>query len=81
MRFLEVLMSTEEFLTVVRDELGLAVTAEDMNQKFHDLTGWDSIYLLWLIVLIEKHTGRKINAIDVLEASDLHHVYELAAVR
>ncbi|WP_328917006.1 MULTISPECIES: phosphopantetheine-binding protein [unclassified Streptomyces] len=70
--------SIDEFATLVRDELGLAVTAEELGTSFDDLPGWDSLHLLWLLTVLERTTGRRVPLSDVLEAASLQGVYELA---
>ncbi len=69
--------SVDEFVLVVRDELGLPVSPEDAEVGFDELPGWDSIHLLWLLTILERRTGRSISLPDMLEASNLKHLYTL----
>jgi acyl carrier protein len=71
--------SAGEFVGLVRDELGLPVTEDDLSRELHELPGWDSMHLLWLVTIIERETGRQISVVDLLEAPNLAFVYRLAA--
>jgi acyl carrier protein len=71
----------DDFVELVRDELGLAVTTETVGQTFDQLEGWDSVQLLALLTALERETGRRISLPDVLEAPSLEHVYTLAVAR
>lgn len=70
--------SIGDFVTLVRDELGLPITAEDAGRGLDEIPGWDSMHLLWLVTILEQKTGRSISVIDVLEAPNLEYIYELA---
>jgi acyl carrier protein len=70
--------SLEEFVSLVRDEVGLPVTVADAGVTLDDLPGWDSVHLLTLLVAVERATGRPLPMPDVLEAPSLHHIYALA---
>ncbi|MBT2505640.1 acyl carrier protein [Streptomyces sp. ISL-98] len=69
----------EDFIALVRDELGVPVAVEDAGRALHDLPGWDSLHLLRLVTVLEARTGRSINVIDLLEAPSLEFIYGLAA--
>lgn len=66
-----------DFVDLVRDELGLPVTVEDAELGFDELSGWDSMLLLWLVAILERSTGRRITVPDVLEAENLKSIYAL----
>ena len=68
----------DEFLQLVRDGLGLPVTAEDAERGLDEIPGWDSVHLLWLLTSLEKRTGRSISMPEVLEASSLGQIYAVA---
>jgi acyl carrier protein len=70
----------EEFIALIREEVGLPVTAADADRALHDLHGWDSIHLLWLVTVLEERTGRSVSLIDLLEAPSLASIYDLVAV-
>jgi acyl carrier protein len=68
----------DDFLTIVRDELGLPVEADDAARSLDQIPGWDSMHLLWLCTALERETGRTISLPDVLRAPSLAGIYELA---
>jgi acyl carrier protein len=77
---MEGIMNTiNDFMALIRDELGLPVTAEDATREFDMISGWDSTYMLWLVAILEQKTGRRITVIDILEAPNLEHVFDLVA--
>jgi acyl carrier protein len=69
--------SIADFLAVIRDELGLPVTVEDAELRFDEISGWDSMFLLWLVSILERKTGRRVTVPDVLEAENLKSIYML----
>lgn len=71
--------SIDDFLELVRDQIGLPVTAEDAARGLDEIPGWDSVHLLWLLTALEQRTGHAVSMPDVLEASSLEQIY-LAAV-
>jgi acyl carrier protein len=73
--------SIEEFVALVRDELGLPLTASDAGRSFDELPGWDSIHLLTLATALERTTGRRLSLPDVLQTSSLESLYTLAVNR
>ncbi|MEV0641219.1 acyl carrier protein [Streptomyces sp. NPDC050619] len=70
--------TVDEFVTLVCDEVGLLVTAEDLDSGLDQVAGWDSVHLLTLMVALERSTGRPLSMPDLLEAPTLGHVYQLA---
>lgn len=68
----------DDFVDIVRDEIGIPVTADTLTLGFDELPGWDSVHLLSLVMVLERETGRRIAMLDVLEASSLKHIYGLA---
>jgi acyl carrier protein len=73
--------SIEEFVAIVRDEIGLAVTADDIGRSLDELPGWDSVHLLTLSLAMERSTGRRIRMPDVLQAETLQQLYTVAVSR
>jgi acyl carrier protein len=71
-------MNIDDFVALVRDELGLPVTAADAGRSFDELPGWDSVHLLWLLTTLERETGRQLSLPDVLEAGSLAQIHALA---
>jgi acyl carrier protein len=68
-----------DLIGLLRDELGLPVTIEDVELDLHDLPGWDSTHLLWLLARLEQWTGRSLRVSDLFEAPNLQHIYGLVA--
>ncbi|KJY42845.1 hypothetical protein VR41_06075 [Streptomyces sp. NRRL B-1568] len=72
------LAALEDFLALLRDELGLAAGVEDAGRDLRDLPDWDSLYLLRLVALLEEETGRRVPVRKVLEARSLREIHTLA---
>jgi acyl carrier protein len=70
-------ISRAEFVDLLQDEIGLDVGAEDLGRPFDDLAGWDSVRLLGMLVLLEKHVGRPLSLPAFLEAANLESIYEM----
>jgi len=68
-----------DLIGLVRDELGLMITLDDIERELDELPGWDSMHLLWLVTQLEQRTGRSVTVIDVLEAPNLESIYGLVA--
>jgi hypothetical protein len=69
----------DDFVALLRDGLGLAVTAADVTASFDQVPGWDSVHLLWLLTTMEETTGRRVALPDVLAASSLEGIFSLYA--
>ncbi|GAA3301628.1 acyl carrier protein [Dactylosporangium vinaceum] len=69
----------EDFRSLLNDELGLTITADDVRARLDEVSGWDSVYLLSLLTLLERRTGRVLPLRDVLSAGSLHDIYLIAA--
>ncbi|HEX6526874.1 MAG TPA: phosphopantetheine-binding protein [Streptosporangiaceae bacterium] len=67
----------DDFLTLVRDELGLPVTMHDAGLNLDQVAGWDSMHLLWLLTVLEQRTGRSLPLAALLEAESLEDIYSL----
>ncbi len=70
-----------DFLTLVREDLGLPVTAQQATVSLDQVPGWDSVYLLTLLVALERRTGRNLALADLLDAGSLQEIYALAVAR
>ncbi|WP_327292745.1 acyl carrier protein [Streptomyces sp. NBC_01198] len=68
----------DEFLTLVRDEIGLPVTSAHAAVDLDQVPGWDSVHLLSLLAVLERETGRRVPLPAVLEAPTLGDIYTLA---
>ena len=68
----------DDFIGLVRDELGLPVTTADAAHGLEEIPGWDSVLLLHLLVVLERRTGSTLSLPAVLEARSLEGIYALA---
>jgi acyl carrier protein len=68
----------DDFLAILRDDLGLPVTARDVPLTLDQVSGWDSLHLLSLLTLLERRTGRSLPLSSALEATSLEEIYTLA---
>jgi acyl carrier protein len=68
-----------DFVTLVRDEIGLRIDRQDVDRSFDEVPGWDSVHLLQLIMALERQIGRRISMPDVLEARSLEDIFLLVA--
>ncbi|HEV2639000.1 MAG TPA: phosphopantetheine-binding protein [Actinocrinis sp.] len=69
--------SVEDLISLIQDELGIAVTADDVDRSLDQIPGWDSVHLLWLVTLVEQRTGRPTSLPDLLEARDIVGLYNV----
>ncbi|MDR7303667.1 acyl carrier protein [Haloactinomyces albus] len=67
----------DEFVTMMRDQIGLELTVELTSRGFDEVPGWDSVHLLGLVSAMEKRTGRSVPLPDILEASSLEDIFNL----
>lgn len=68
---------TDDFVALLRDELGMAVTREDLGKHLDQVADWDSARLVELLTVLERGTGHSISLPDLLTASSLAEIYEL----
>lgn len=72
------MITIDDFISVLRDDMGLRVTEQDAGQRLDQVEGWDSVHLLSLLTLLESRTGRSLSLADVLDAESLQEIYTLA---
>ncbi|MCF3131977.1 acyl carrier protein [Streptomyces olivochromogenes] len=63
------------FLALLREELGLDVTAREAGESLVNLPRWDSLHLLRLVTLMEEETGRRLSLSPVLQARTLTEIH------
>ncbi|AZK92699.1 MULTISPECIES: acyl carrier protein [Streptomyces] len=73
--------SIDDFIRILRDELGLAVDTDDLRRSLDDVNGWDSVHLLALVTVLERITGTRVSLPDALEATSLEHLYTVVSGR
>ncbi|AUG78817.1 Acyl carrier protein [Kitasatospora sp. MMS16-BH015] len=71
-------ITTEEFVQLVNEDIGLQVEPTELEADFDALPGWDSLHLLKLVTALEKATGRKVPVGRLLEARSLGQIHRLA---
>ncbi|MET7400748.1 acyl carrier protein [Dactylosporangium sp. NPDC005572] len=69
----------DEFIALLRDELGLEVTADDAGRRLDELPGWDSVHLLWMVAHMEEATDRQVPLPALLEAPNIEELFALYA--
>ncbi|MCX4706081.1 phosphopantetheine-binding protein [Streptomyces sp. NBC_01352] len=75
------LSDAEEFRTLLEEELGLPVRAEDLDRPLDDFPDWDSVLLLRLVTVVENLVGRPIPVVDLLETRTFRQMYEVVMGR
>ncbi|OWV01459.1 acyl carrier protein [Micromonospora wenchangensis] len=73
--------TVDDFVTLIRDELGLPVAVADLDSSLDVVAGWDSVHLLTLCTALERATGRPVSLPDVLAADSLAGIYAAAVGR
>lgn len=68
----------DDFVAILRDELGMTVTREDLDKHLDQVTDWDSAHLVELVTVLERDTGHSVSLPDALTASSLAEIYEVA---
>jgi acyl carrier protein len=72
------MLTTTDFTRLLDDELGLEFTEADLDVDFDDLGEWDSVYLLRLVGVLERATGRGLPVAELLHARTLGAIRALA---
>ncbi|MFE0465135.1 acyl carrier protein [Kitasatospora sp. NPDC058965] len=70
--------TVDDFLALLRDELGMPVGAADLPRGLDEVPGWDSVHLIWLLSALEQRTGRPVSLARILEAPTLAEIYQVA---
>ncbi|MFI1735863.1 acyl carrier protein [Streptomyces acidicola] len=69
----------DDFVRLVRDELGMPLEEHQVSVDLDQLPEWDSLYLLKLVTALEQATGRSLPVGKLLEARSLAEIHQLAA--
>ncbi|MFJ9590928.1 acyl carrier protein [Streptomyces acidicola] len=69
----------DDFVRLVRDELGMPLEEHQVSVDLDQLPEWDSLYLLKLVTALEQATGRSLPVGKLLEARSLAEIHRLAA--
>ncbi|PYC68197.1 acyl carrier protein [Streptomyces tateyamensis] len=70
--------TVDDFLALLRDELGMPVSTEDLPRGLDEVPGWDSVHLIWLLSALEQRLGRPVSLARILEAPTLAEIYQVA---
>ncbi|MGC4806090.1 phosphopantetheine-binding protein [Micromonospora sp. DT233] len=68
----------DTFVTLLQDEMGLPVTPENVTADLDEIPGWDSMYLIELLVILERVTGKQVSLPHMIEARSLREIFDLA---
>jgi acyl carrier protein len=68
----------DDFLLLVRDELGLPVESGHGDVRLDEVPGWDSVHLLSLLTALERELGQTVSLPDVLTATSFRDIYKVA---
>lgn len=74
-------MNLDDFVSLLRDELGMRVTVADVDKPLDELPDWDSVHLLWLLTALEQRTGQQLSLPAALETTSLEQLYALAVAQ
>jgi hypothetical protein len=68
-------MTRDEFLLLVRDELGLPLGADDFHADFDHVVSWDSMHMMRLVAAVERETGNRVPVGRLLADRSLDAIY------
>jgi hypothetical protein len=68
----------DDFLALLRTEVGLTLSPDDVDRNLDTVEGWDSVHLLSVLTVLERSAGRSLSLADALEATSLQDIYALA---
>lgn len=68
----------DDFIAILRDELGLRIDTQHAGLKLDQVADWDSVHLLSLLTILERRTGHNLRLADMLEAATLEEIYAVA---
>lgn len=71
------MISKEEFVAILDEELGFAISGDDLQSDVGNLIGWDSVMLLRVQVVFEKKLDRRISLPRLLEARTMAAVFDV----
>lgn len=74
-------MSTDDFLDLLRDELGLPVGPADLDRSLDEVPGWDSVHLIWLLSVLDRRIGHSIALPEAMTAGSLNGLYQVVTGR
>ncbi|MDV5145196.1 phosphopantetheine-binding protein [Streptomyces sp. SBC-4] len=69
-------MTKEDFIHLVRDELDLPLSVDDLSSDFDHVVSWDSMHMLRLVAAVERETGSRVPVGRLLADRSLAAIYE-----
>ena len=73
------MISKDDFIRVVRDELKLPLGNADLESDFDQVVHWRSIHVVRLVVALEKKTGRRVPVSSLFRERTTAGIYALFA--
>ncbi|WP_432969507.1 phosphopantetheine-binding protein [Dactylosporangium sp. CA-233914] len=70
--------SLEDFLALIEHELGVSIDADQAHRGLDEVDNWDSMYLLTVLSMLERRTGRPVSLPAMMNAHTLADIYRLA---
>ncbi|HSV68376.1 MAG TPA: acyl carrier protein [Mycobacteriales bacterium] len=69
-------MTEDDFITLVRDELGLPLANDELDSELDGVVSWDSLHILRLVAAVERETSRRIPIGRLLADRSLRAIYD-----
>ncbi|WP_441248503.1 acyl carrier protein [Kitasatospora sp. McL0602] len=73
------MISTADFIRIVRDELDLPLANADLERDFDQVVHWDSMHMIRLIAVLERETGRRLPIGRLLVQRSFRDIYQLVS--
>jgi len=68
-------MTKDQFVSIVRNELDLPLTSDDLELEFDQIVSWDSMHMLRLVMAIEQETGQRLKVGQLMADRSLAAIY------
>lgn len=72
-------LALDDFVTLLREEIGLRVGVADTGRDLEGLAGWDSVHLITFLSAVERATGRQVSLAAALRARTIEQLYTATA--
>jgi acyl carrier protein len=69
-------MDRDSFVLLLNNELGLTLSTTDLDTQVDQLSQWDSVHLLRLLIVLEERLERRLGVAQLLEIRTLGQLYE-----
>lgn len=71
------MISEVEFIQLLNLNLGLALAQEQWSVDFDEINGWDSLYLLRVLTVLEREMSVRLSVADLLSVRSLSDIYAM----